>query len=141
FDRYRELWQHHRNDQGRHNAHVGAPFLAKTQHLVIADSDAEAERLGLEAYATFVSHIHHLTRKAGRPDVHKTTPYDEDSWQRLITGSPDSVLEKLQEMLRVTSANYLLCVFSFGSLAPRAALRSLELFAKEVMPRLRSRDS
>ena len=64
---------------------------------MIAETDAEAEKLGLEAYATFDGHIHHLTRKAGRPDVHKTTPYDEDSWQRLIAGSPDSVLEKVQE--------------------------------------------
>ena len=138
FERYREVWQRHRDDPGRHNAHVSAPFLAKTQHLVIADTDAEAEKLGLEAYSTFVSHIHHLTRKAGRPEVHKTTPYDEDSWQRLIVGSPRSALEKVQEMLRVTGANYLLCIFSFGSLAPRAALRSLELFAREVMPKLRA---
>jgi alkanesulfonate monooxygenase SsuD/methylene tetrahydromethanopterin reductase-like flavin-dependent oxidoreductase (luciferase family) len=70
--------------------------------------------------------------------VHKTTPYDEDSWQRLIVGSPASALEKLQEMLRVTGANYLLCIFSFGSLPPQAALRSLELFASEVMPKLRA---
>ena len=80
------------------------------------------------------SHIHHLTRKAGRPDVHKTTPYDEDSWQRLIAGSPRSALEKVQEVLRVTTANYLLCIFSFGSLAPQAALRSLELFAEKSCP-------
>ena len=138
FERYREVWQRHRDDPGRHNAHVSAPFLAKTQHLVIADTDAEAEKLGLEAYSTFVSHIHHLTRKAGRPDVHKTTPYDEDSWQRLIVGSPASALEKVQEMLRVTGANYLLCIFSFGSLPPQSALRSLELFASEVMPKLRA---
>ena len=136
FDRYRELWQRHRNDPGRHNAHVSTPFLARTQHLVIADNDAEAEKLGLAAYATFASHIHHLTHKNGRLDSHKTTPYDEDSAQRLITGSPPSVLEKLEEMLRLTSANYLLCVFSFGSLAPQVALRSLDLFASEVMPQL-----
>ncbi|HKA45347.1 MAG TPA: LLM class flavin-dependent oxidoreductase [Burkholderiales bacterium] len=136
FERYRDLWQRHRDDPGRHNAHVTEPFLAKTQHLVIADTDAEAEALGLEAYATWAGHIHHLMRKAGRPEVHKATPYDEDSWQRLITGSPRSALEKLQEMLRVTSANYLLCIFSFGSLAPQAALHSLELFSREVLPRL-----
>src|SRR6185503_19660551 len=136
FERYREVWQRHRDDPGRHNAHVAAPFLAKTQHLVIADTDAEAEKLGLRAHSIFASHIHHLTRKAGRPDVHKTTPYDEDSWQRLITGSPASVLERVQAMLRTTGANYLLCIFSFGSLAPQAALHSLELFAAEVMPKL-----
>jgi alkanesulfonate monooxygenase SsuD/methylene tetrahydromethanopterin reductase-like flavin-dependent oxidoreductase (luciferase family) len=136
FERYRELWEQHRNDPGRHNAHVAAPFLAKTQHLVIADTDAEAEKLGLEAYASWAAHIHHLTRKLGRPDVFKTTPYDEDSVQRLIAGAPRSVLEKLQEMLRLTGANYLLCIFSFGDLAPEDALRSLELFSSEVRPGL-----
>ena len=100
FERYRELWEQHRNDPGRHNAHVAAPFLARTQHLVIADTDAEAEKLGAAGLRDLGGHIHHLTRKAGRPDVHKTTPYDEDSAQRLIAGSPSTALEKLQEMLR-----------------------------------------
>ena len=48
FERYRDVWQRHRDDPGRHNAHVSTPFLAKTQHLVIADTDAEAEKLGLD---------------------------------------------------------------------------------------------
>jgi len=39
-------------------------------------------------------------------------------------------------MLEATTANYLLCIFSFGDLAPKHALRSLELFAAEVMSRL-----
>src|SRR5207248_7155829 len=44
FERYREIWEQHRNDPGRHNAHVAAPFLARTLHMVIADTEAEAER-------------------------------------------------------------------------------------------------
>jgi len=140
FEKYRELWEKHRNDPDRHNAHVAAPLLARTQHLVIADTDAEAERIGLKAYETWAGHIHHLTRKLGRPDVHKTAPYDEDSAQRLIAGAPRSVLERLQEMLRQTGANYLLCIFSFGDLAPEDALRSLELFAAEVKPQLAARN-
>jgi alkanesulfonate monooxygenase SsuD/methylene tetrahydromethanopterin reductase-like flavin-dependent oxidoreductase (luciferase family) len=137
FDRYRELWEKHERDPGRHNAHVAPPFLAKTQHMMIAESETEAERLGLEAYATWASHIHHLTRKHGRPDVHKTEPFAPDSTQPLIVGSPSTVLDKLQEMLRVTSANYLLCIFSFGDLAPEHAMRSLRLFSGEVMPKLK----
>ncbi|HEY8250275.1 MAG TPA: LLM class flavin-dependent oxidoreductase [Burkholderiales bacterium] len=136
FERYRELWEKHRNDPGRHNAHVAVPFLARTQHLVIADTDAEAEKLGLSAYGAWAAHIHHLTRKLGRPDVHKTTPYGEDSAQRLIAGSPSTVLGKLQEMLRLTGANYLLCILSFGDLAAEDAMRSLELFSSEVKPGL-----
>ncbi len=136
FERYRELWQRHRNDPGRHNAHVASPYLAKTQHMVIADTDAEAERLGLEAYSVWAGHIHHLTRKLGRPDVHKTEPFAADSAQPLLAGSPRTVLEKLREMLRITSANYLLCIFSFGDLAPEHAMRSLELFSREVKPKM-----
>src|SRR5262245_60143355 len=138
FDRYRETWEKHRHDPGRHNAHVRAPFLAKTQHLVIAERDAEAEKLGLEAYGKWASHIHHLTRKLGRPDVHKTEPFAPDSTQPLVAASPRVALEKVQEMLHVTSANYLLCIFSFGDLAPRHAMRSLELFSREVMPKLKA---
>ena len=136
FDEYRELWERHRNDAGRHNAHVAAPFLAKTQHLVVADTEAEAEKLGLQAFETWKGHIHHLTRRAGRPDVHKIEPYAADSTQRLIAGTPRSVLEKLQEVISVTGMNYLLCIFSFGDLAPQHAMRSLDLFAREVMPKL-----
>jgi len=136
FDLYRRIWAEHRADPGRHNGQVAEPFLAKTQHLVIAENDAEAEEIGLRAYDKWASHIHHLTRKLGRPDVHKNDPYSEDSAHRLITGSPRVVVDKLQEMLDVTSANYLLCVFSFGDIAPDHAMRSLALFAREVRPSL-----
>jgi alkanesulfonate monooxygenase SsuD/methylene tetrahydromethanopterin reductase-like flavin-dependent oxidoreductase (luciferase family) len=136
FDLYRKIWQEHRNDPGRHNAHVASPFLAKTQHLVIAPGDDEAEDLGLKAYEKWASHIHHLTRKLGRPDVHTNAPYDEDSAHRLITGSPRQVLDQLQGLIDITSANYLLCVFSYGDIAPEHAMRSLELFHRDVMPRL-----
>lgn len=136
FDLYRETWERHRNEPGRHNGHVAKPFLAKTQHMVIAETEEEARRLGVEAYANWVSHIHHLTRKHGRPDVHKTDPFDVDSAQPLIVGTPRIALEKIQQLLDVTTANYLLCVFSFGDLAPEHAMRSLELFSSEVMPSL-----
>jgi alkanesulfonate monooxygenase SsuD/methylene tetrahydromethanopterin reductase-like flavin-dependent oxidoreductase (luciferase family) len=138
FERYRELWERHRSDPGRHNAHVAAPFLAKTQHLVVADTDAEAEKLGLQAYAIWASHLHHLTRKLGRPEVRKSTPFDADSAWPLIAGSPRTVLAKLREMLGTTGANYLLCIFSFGDLASEDALRSLELFSAEILPELKA---
>lgn len=138
FDRYREIWQRHKNDPARHNAHVAEPFLAKTQHMVIAETEAEAERLGTQAHLTWNAHIHHLTRKLGRPDVHNTEPYAAESAHPLITGTPRSVTEKLGELIRLSGINYLLCVFSFGDLAPQHAMRSLELFSKEVMPALGS---
>jgi alkanesulfonate monooxygenase SsuD/methylene tetrahydromethanopterin reductase-like flavin-dependent oxidoreductase (luciferase family) len=137
FDQYREVWERHKNDPGRHNAHVAAPYLARTQHIVIAEREAEAERLGLEAHHRWASRIHHLMHKVGRPEHHKTDPHAADSVQPLVTGSPRTVLEKVQAMLELTSANYLLCIFSFGDLAPEHAMRSLELFSSEVMRKLK----
>ena len=137
FDQYREIWEKHKNDPGRHNAHVARPFLGKTQHMVIAENEAEAKRLGEQAHAKWASRIHHLVHKVGRPEHHKTDPYAPDTVQPLITGSPRNVLEKVQAMLEKTTANYLLCIFSFGDLAPEHAMRSLELFTREVMPALR----
>jgi alkanesulfonate monooxygenase SsuD/methylene tetrahydromethanopterin reductase-like flavin-dependent oxidoreductase (luciferase family) len=137
FDQYREIWERHKGDLNRHNAHVAAPFLAKTQHIVVAESFLEAERIGLGAYEAWKGHMHHLTRKHGRPDAMKLEPYNEESVQRLIVGPPNTVLEKVQEAIAATGMNYMLCIFSFGNLAPQAALRSLELFAAEVMPRLK----
>jgi alkanesulfonate monooxygenase SsuD/methylene tetrahydromethanopterin reductase-like flavin-dependent oxidoreductase (luciferase family) len=137
FERYRELWEKHRSDPGRHNAHVASPFLAKTQHLVIAERADEAKRLGEEAHRVWNSHIHHLTRKAGRPDVHNTEAHSPDSAHPLMTGTPGEVAEQLSEFIRLTGVNYLLCVFSFGDLAPQHALRSLELFAAEVRAKLK----
>ena len=136
FEQYRETWENHRNDPGRHNAHAGAPKLAKTQHLVIADTDKEALDAGVAAYETWKGHMHHLTRKHGRTDVMPLDPFAKDSVQRLIAGSPASVREQLSELVRQSGMNYLLCIFSFGSLEPRAAMRSLKLFAAEVMPSL-----
>jgi alkanesulfonate monooxygenase SsuD/methylene tetrahydromethanopterin reductase-like flavin-dependent oxidoreductase (luciferase family) len=72
--------------------------------------------------------------------VHKSDPYAEDSAQPLITGTPGSVLPKIQSLIEKTSLNYLLCIFSFGDLAPQHAMRSLELFSREVMPKLKERE-
>jgi alkanesulfonate monooxygenase SsuD/methylene tetrahydromethanopterin reductase-like flavin-dependent oxidoreductase (luciferase family) len=134
FAQYRGLWEKHKNDPGRHNAHVARPFLARTQHLVIAESESEARAAGVAAYETWKGRLHHLTRKHGRPDVIPLDPFAETSLMRLIAGTPGQVTEMLKSVVEESGMNYMLCVFSFGSLPPAMALRSLELFAREVMP-------
>jgi alkanesulfonate monooxygenase SsuD/methylene tetrahydromethanopterin reductase-like flavin-dependent oxidoreductase (luciferase family) len=134
FAQYREVWERHRNDPGRHNAHVARPFLARTQHLVISEDEKDAVDAGVSAYETWKGHLHHLTRKQGRPDVIPLDPFAEGSVMRLIAGTSQQVTEKLKDVIRQSGMNYLLCVFSFGSLPPAMAMRSLELFAREVMP-------
>lgn len=138
YAQYRETWVKHRNDPGRHNAHVQAPKLGKSQLIVVADTDAEAERLGMAAHATWLSHINHLTNKHGRaPLLPRLDPKAKDSVTRLVVGAPNTVLDILKESVEETTINYLLLVFSFGDLAPEHAMRSMELFTRDVMPALK----
>jgi len=139
YARYREIWVQHRDDPDRHNAHVRSPKLAKTQHIVVADTDAEATAAGFAAYATWKDHMTHLTRRHGQRDLLRNLdPVAKDSVARLVAGSPRTVLPQLAEVVHETGINYLMLVFSFGSLPAERAMRSIELFAKEVMPALRA---
>jgi alkanesulfonate monooxygenase SsuD/methylene tetrahydromethanopterin reductase-like flavin-dependent oxidoreductase (luciferase family) len=54
----------------------------------------------------------------------------------LAFGSPDTVAAKLEEM-RALGVGQVLCWMSFGGLAQDRVRRSMELFAREVMPRFR----
>ena len=55
-----------------------------------------------------------------------------------VAGSPETVTQTLIDVVKRTDINYLLCVFSFGDMAPEHAMRSLEMFAKDVMPKVRA---
>ena len=51
-----------------------------------------------------------------------------------LAGSPAAVREYLDEYI-ATGANYFVCSFQWGDLMHEHAMRSIELFASEVMPR------
>jgi len=57
--------------------------------------------------------------------------------QYAIVGSPDTVFERLVENLHRLGTGNLLGLFQLGTLPGELTRRSLDLFAREVMPRLR----
>jgi alkanesulfonate monooxygenase SsuD/methylene tetrahydromethanopterin reductase-like flavin-dependent oxidoreductase (luciferase family) len=138
YTQYREVWLQHRNDPGRHNAHVAAPRLGKSQHVYVAGSDAEAMERGLAAYKVWASRIVYLTRKHGKADLLNVDPTAPDAVARFVGGTPATVLAQLTEIVRESRINYLMPVFSFGDLRPEEAMRSMDLFVREVMPGLRA---
>ena len=56
---------------------------------------------------------------------------------RAVAGTPDAVLQYVQEQMRATGANYFVGQFAFGDLTQEETLRSIALFSEAVMPRLR----
>jgi len=137
YAQYREVWAKHRDDPGRHNAHVRAPKLGKSQHVFVAESDTEAQKTGDAAYKVWGEHLTHLTRKHGKPDLLNVSPTSPAAVTRLVAGSPATVTRELAQIVRESGINYLLLVFSFGDLAPERAMHSMDLFVAEVMPALR----
>jgi alkanesulfonate monooxygenase SsuD/methylene tetrahydromethanopterin reductase-like flavin-dependent oxidoreductase (luciferase family) len=137
YAQYREVWARHQRDAGRHNGHVRAPKLGKSQHVFVAESDVEAQKAGESAYKVWSDHLTHLTRKHGKPDLLNVNPASPAAVARLVAGSPATVTRELAGIVRESGINYLLLVFSFGDLAPERAMRSMDLFVREVMPGLR----
>jgi len=56
-----------------------------------------------------------------------------------IVGSPDTVYEKLEQRLAQLGTGNLLGLFQLGTLPADLTRRNLDLFAGEVMPKLRQR--
>ncbi|MFM7119161.1 MAG: flavin-dependent oxidoreductase, partial [Gammaproteobacteria bacterium] len=66
------------------------------------------------------------------------------SWKQLvddgyvIAGSPDTVTEKMHELITSLRVGNIFCLIHVGDMPQDKCNRSSELFAREVMPRLRN---
>ena len=120
---------------------VEPPKAGFSLHVHVAETDEQALAQARPAFAAFMHNFTHryvvrheperLARYAERMDFD-----GEIARGRLLVGSPATVREQLGRMLRQSGANYFLGAFFFGSLTLPQAVRSLELFAREVSPSL-----
>ena len=135
FDRYREEW----DKQGRAAGEL--PVLALARHIVVADTDAQAQKIASTAYLKWRNSFSWLWDQKGVPFPF---PYPETFEAHAaaglsIAGSPATVRGFLAAEFEAAGANGVLGHMIFGSIAYEDALRSLELFAAEVMPRLKGK--
>jgi alkanesulfonate monooxygenase SsuD/methylene tetrahydromethanopterin reductase-like flavin-dependent oxidoreductase (luciferase family) len=54
-----------------------------------------------------------------------------------IAGNPDSVAKQIQSQMDQVGADHFMGMFHIGNLAHEKVIQSLDLFKKEIMPRLR----
>jgi alkanesulfonate monooxygenase SsuD/methylene tetrahydromethanopterin reductase-like flavin-dependent oxidoreductase (luciferase family) len=59
-----------------------------------------------------------------------------DEWGTSLIGSPDTVIKKARAMSATAKPDSLVGMFSFGGLSHEQVMRSIELFATRVMPKL-----
>lgn len=139
FERYREEWSRHANDPDRMNGHVAVPRLTNSRHIYVAPTDKEALEEVREPFTVWREHITHLNR---RISASGNSGGDDELAKRLkegtlIVGSPENVAAQVQGTIEGSGINYFLGVFAYGNMSQDMALRSMDLFAREVIPAVR----
>jgi alkanesulfonate monooxygenase SsuD/methylene tetrahydromethanopterin reductase-like flavin-dependent oxidoreductase (luciferase family) len=131
-ERYRATWR---------DLHAGAalPKMGLGRFIVVAPSDAEALHLARRAYPKWHASFTYLFRLHGRSQMHPRPPDFDALMERGqgVAGSPGTVTNFLRTQLDGTGCNYVVGQFAFGDLSLPETMRSVALFASDVMPALR----
>jgi alkanesulfonate monooxygenase SsuD/methylene tetrahydromethanopterin reductase-like flavin-dependent oxidoreductase (luciferase family) len=134
-DAYWQTWEAHRHDPNRLNGHVAAPKVGILRQVVVADTDDEALRVTRPAYADWYRSITKLWHDHNDHSVDGLFTWETAlENETLLVGSPARVREQMGRLVEASGCNYVICSFVWGTLPHQQALRSLHLFAKEVMP-------
>ncbi len=132
--RYREVW---RQAQGL----AALPKMGMVRFIVVADTDAKAMDVARRAYLRWRSSFTYLSEMNG---TMPNSPLRVESFDKLINqgqaiaGSPETVRSFLAAQIKDTGINYVVGQLCFGDLDLDEMLGSVELFADQVMPKLRT---
>ena len=132
-DKFRETWRTLNGDKP-------TPKLGLSRFIVIAETDNEALTVARRAYPVWHRNFYFLAHLSGRMPAHPRAPEFDQMMNigQAIAGTPETVQRFLQGQIDESAANYLVGQFGFGDLSLAESLRSVELFQKAVMPKLKS---
>lgn len=136
---YKAEYAAHRQDPNRLNGHVSDVNVGFSVHIHVADTDAQALAQARPAYAAFAHNFtYRYVRRGNTERYANREDFDQQlAHGRILVGSVATVRERLGAMLEESGANYVLGCFAFGSLTLEQILRSVDLFASQIMPALR----
>ena len=111
------------------------PNIGLARQLIVAPTDAEAERIAERAWQPFVESFNWLVEHLGRPafPIAQTFAGAVDMGLA-FAGSPASVRDFVARARDEAAANYLALEIAFGDISEEEAGQTARLFAGEVMP-------
>lgn len=123
---------------------AGGAAIGIMRHIFVADTDAEARRIMKPAMEHHLASLNWIRNRNGADDadarssnVHRGINFEGcEANGMAIAGSPQTVLRKIEAQVAELGVNYLIAYMFFGDLGLTDALRSQQLFAREVMPKL-----
>ena len=148
----REIYVNALKKSGRTDAEI-SPLLARwgvSRHIYVAPTDARAFEEAREAELWYQESFRRFVIPERIEDTHPSLQpgframaerLSKVTWESLVSetlafGSPDTVADKIEEMRRI-GVGQVMCWMNFGGLPQDKVRRSMELFAREVMPRFR----
>lgn len=116
----------------------GNPFMGMVRHVFVAPTDEEARKLAAPAYRRWkLSHVE-LWKKFGADNHLWPEQLDEAiAKDAAFVGSPKTVLDNITTAMAESGCNYLVGRFAFGDLSYETMRASVDLFVKEVLPKLK----
>ena len=131
--RYRAAW----NALGHRDEAL--PLIGLSRHIVVGDTDREAQSAAKRAYALWYDALIHLWRAHGVGLPRQMIPAEFEgalAGGYIVAGSPATVRDRLKRDNEIAGINYCLCRLAFGDLSFEESSRSVELFSRDVMPAL-----
>jgi alkanesulfonate monooxygenase SsuD/methylene tetrahydromethanopterin reductase-like flavin-dependent oxidoreductase (luciferase family) len=121
-------------------AHPDAtPLIGLARFVIMGETDEEALTVARRAYPLWHRHFHHLFRMHGTSPAGGDRPPQFDQIKdggRGIAGSPATVTRMIKSQMAEAGTNYFVGQFAFGDLTQSEVMRTIDLFAREVMPAL-----
>lgn len=119
----------------------GGAVIGVNRQIVVADTDAEAEKIARPAHEQHHNSLMKLQREnKGGPLYTSVIPPNYEaavSGGAVIVGSPATVGAGIERQVKELGINYMSAAYFFGNMTLEHALRSVRLFAAEVMPKLK----
>lgn len=137
LQRYREITREPRTDT-RLNANTAAPTVGVTRHIYVAETDEAAQARARQAYW-----VMHRTLTSLFRERNIEVPFDPtfggdfdraSAVETVIAGSPATIRAHVEEFEADSGCDYYVGAFAFGDLNHAEYMRSIKLFANEVMP-------
>ena len=128
----------YRETRARRGFERDGTLIGVSRHIVVADTDETALAIARRAYPRWRASFRWLFARHGtEPRVIGIYPPTFDELMALdngIAGSPETVRRYVEAEIAANDCNYFVPQLVFGDQTRAEALRSIELFAKEIMP-------
>ncbi len=143
IDSYKEAYAKRGGPSGPATDFPGGTAIGVNRHIVVAETDEQARRIAGPAYDRWFASLTKLRRenKVEGPAIAynvRRAPNAEAAVElgSCIVGSPETVRSEIERQVDVLGVNYMIFGFYFGAISHEDAMRSLSLFASEVLPKV-----